>query len=161
IQTTANIFLYSFDDAYNQQDLWHKELFKKYNIEKINIPEIDNRRILYRCSNKSNFIYLLEEKDLAYEGAKMGTCVGGKNYKSKIKNNISTIISIRDKHNIPHVTIEIYNQTNTVTQIYGKGNSEISEKYKKIILEFILFATDYENMENKRLIEILNIEKTL
>jgi hypothetical protein len=161
IQTKANIFSYSFESAYVEQNIWHKELFKKHKISPIDIKDIDNKRILFRCSNQLHFIYILKDSDLEYEGLKMKMCVGGKSYKDKVKHGRSTILSIRDEKNEPHVTMEIDNDRNNITQIYGKGNSTVKEEYRQMILEFLLFATDYENLKNKNLIKLMNLEQTL
>jgi hypothetical protein len=161
IQTKCDIFSYSFNEAFELQMKWHKELFKRYNIEELKIQEIDNERVLYRCSDKKHFIYLLEEKDLKYEGSKMSNCVGGENYKSKVRNNRSIIISLRDNKNNPHLTIEIDTFTKIVIQQYGKGNSSPLPEYKNMILEFILFATNYDKLENNEIIKLLNLNQTI
>jgi hypothetical protein len=161
IQTKADIFLFSFEEAFQRQEVWHKDLFEKYKIEELNIQEIDNDRVLYRCSDKNHFIYLLNAEDLKYEGKVMSMCVGGENYKADIRNNRSIIISLRDEKNQPHVTTEINIKSGNIIQQYGKGNSTPKAEYKRLMIEFILFATNYENLENGEVARLLNLGQTL
>jgi len=153
----ANIFNYEFEGAFRQQEVWHNEMFVNYNIENIQIPDIDKERIIFRCSNKEYFFYLLTEKDLQYEAKYMSHCVSGQHYKKKIKNLESLIISLRDSKNKPHITIEIDVNSKKVLQQYGKGNSTPKKEYKKMIIEFALFASGYQNMENEKVLNFLNL----
>ena len=161
IQTKADIFSFSFDEAFQRQEVWHKDLFEKHNIEELKIQEVDNDRVIYRCSDKIHFIYLLNADDLTYEGKLMSMCVGMDNYKSKVRNGRSIILSLRDEKNTPHVTTEIDTQSCNIVQQYGKGNSNPKSEYKRLIIEFILFATNYEHLENGETIRLLNLEQTL
>jgi hypothetical protein len=86
----------------------------------------------------------------------MGHCVGGNNYKQKIKNGLSIILSIRDNKNEPHVTIEIDVPSRMVVQQQGKANQEPVKKYKNFIKEFLLFSTDFSGLDNKDIIKFLN-----
>lgn len=161
IQTKANIFSHSFDNAFQEQAKWHQEMFEKYDIEDLKIKDVDNNRVLFRCSNKNHFIYLLEAKDLVYEGKLMSMCVGGDFYKTNVKNGRSIIVSLRDGKNEPHVTTEINVKSGMIVQQYGKGNSPPLPEYKKMLLEFILFATDYSKIENAETLKLLNLNQTL
>ncbi len=154
IGAKVDIFCYSFEDAFNKQEQWHKEMFEKYNIEDFKIQEVDNNRVLFRCSNKKHFIYLLTENDLIYEGKKMSMCVGQKYYMSKVKNERSVIVSLRDEKNCPHVTTEIDIKSGTIIQQSGKGNTIPSTEYKKMMLEFVLFATGYTRLKNDETIHL-------
>jgi hypothetical protein len=156
-ETKVDLFAYSFQEAFENQSIWHLEMFSKYDIEKIDIPEIDEDRIVFRFSDKKHFLYLLNAEELKYEGKVMGHCVGGSNYKQKLKNNLSLILSIRDNKNEPHVTIEIDVPSKSVIQQQGKSNKEPIKKYKDFIKEFLLFSTDFGGLENKEIIKFLNI----
>lgn len=157
INTKSDVFSYSFDAAYNLQEKWHKELFEKYDIEDIQIPDVDKNRIVYRCSDKKHFVYILNPEDLKYEGRIMSMCVGGDHYKSKVRNGTSIIVSLRDEKNQPHVTTEIDVKTQSIVQQYGKGNTVPLISYKLLMVEFVLFATNYEGFENGELIRLLNL----
>lgn len=158
VETSADIFKYSFEEAIKSQINWHHDMMVKYRIEKINIPDIDDNRVVFRFSDKEHFLYLLKEKDLKYEGSMMGHCVGGKNYKSKIKNKQSIILSIRDGKNIPHATIEVDVSSRTIVQKFGKSNQPPVYKYLKMYAEYALFASDYKNLENKEIVKFLNLD---
>jgi len=157
-ENNIDIFSYNFKDAFLAQTEWHQEMMIKYRIEKMNIPEIDEIRVIFRFSDKEHFLYLLSDKDLKYEGSIMGHCVGGKNYKSKIKNKQSIILSIRDGKNIPHTTIEIDVNSRTIVQKFGKGNKPPINKYIRMYSEYALFASDYKNLKNKDTLKFLNLK---
>jgi hypothetical protein len=124
----------------------------------MDVPDIDSNRVIFRFSDKEHFLYLLTPEDLTIEGSVMGHCVGGKNYKSKIKNKQSLILSIRDKNNMPHVTIEVDVKSRTVLQKYGKGNKAPIPKYLKMYGEYALFATDFKGLENSDTLKFLNLD---
>lgn len=157
IDTKSDLFTFTFQEAFEQQGAWHLEMIYKYDIEKIEIPNIDNERIVFRFSDKKHFLYLLNAEELKYEGKIMGHCVGGSNYKQKLKNGLSLILSIRDSKNEPHVTIEIDVPSRSVVQQQGKSNNEPVKKYKNFIKEFLLFSTDFGGLDNKEIIKFLNI----
>lgn len=158
IETKSDLFAYSFQEAFEHQAAWHLQMIELYEIEKINIPNVDEDRIVFRFSDKKHFLYLLTPDELKYEGKSMGHCVGtGNNYKQKVKNGLSIILSVRDNKNEPHVTIEIDVPSRTVVQQQGKSNQDPVKKYKNFIKEFLLFSTDFGGLENKDIIKFLNI----
>lgn len=157
IETKIDLFAFTFQEAFESQAFWHLEMILRYEIEKINIPNIDEDRIVFRFSDKKHFLYLLNAEELKYEGKVMGHCVGGNNYKQKIKNGLSIILSIRDGKNNPHVTIEIDVPSRMVIQQQGRANQEPIKKYKNFIKEFLLFSTDFGNLDKKEIIKFLNI----
>jgi hypothetical protein len=156
-ETNADIFKSDFNQAYRLQAEWHDEMRRKYRIENMEIPNIVDDRVIFRFSDQEHFLYLLTSNDLKHEGAVMGHCVGGKNYKSKIKNKQSLILSVRDKDNMPHVTIEIDVNSRNLIQKFGKGNKAPVEKYNNMLFEYALFASDYKNLRNKEVLKFLNI----
>ncbi len=78
--TKADLFSYNFQEAFTEQNSWHQNMLSQYAIEDIKIPDLDHNRIVFRFSDKKNFLYLLSANDLKYEGQIMGHCVGGQNY---------------------------------------------------------------------------------
>lgn len=156
-ETNADIFQLDFDTAFQAQTDWHEEMRRKYQIENMNIPELDEERIIFRFSDKEHFLYLLKASDLKHEGAIMGHCVGGNNYKSKVKNKSSLILSIRDKDNMPHVTIEVDVKSRSTRQKFGKGNKSPVDKYMRMYSEYALYASDFKNIRNKEVLKFLNI----
>lgn len=161
IETKADIFTYTFEQAFSEQDIWHKKLFEENNIEDIKIPKLDNERVIFRCSNKTHFLYLLKPEDLTYEGNKMNMCVGGDNYKQKVRNGRSIILSLRDEKNIPHVTTEIDTMSGNIVQQSGNSNLTPKPEYQNMIIEFVLFATNYGKIKNYELLKLLNLNQTL
>jgi len=158
VDNNIDIFNYDFESAFIAQQQWHDEMMRKHHIEKLNIPNVDNDRVVFRFSDNEHFLYLLTPDDLKFEGSIMGHCVGGSNYKSKIKNKQSIILSIRDKNNMPHVTIEVDVKSRTVIQKYGKGNKPPVSKYLMMYSEYALFATNFKDLNNLEIIKFLNLD---
>jgi hypothetical protein len=155
--TKADLFAYDFQEASTEQAKWHQEMLNQYDIDEIKIPELDHNRIVFRFSDKKHFLYLLIPEELKFEGQVMGHCVGGQNYKTKVKGKISMIISLRDQENEPHVTIEIDIPSSQVVQQYGKGNKEPVKKYQKLLKEFVLYASNFKGIENPETLKFLNM----
>lgn len=100
------------------------------------------------------------ENDLQVEGNLMGHCVGS--YCPQVERGSSTIFSLRDPQNLPHVTLEMQGRASVtpdgptttttghegvgwdkttrpgwkVVQIQGKGNAEPHPEYKAMIKEW-------------------------
>lgn len=157
VDTKADLFAYNFQEAFAEQAKWHQEMLNQYEIEDIKIPELDHNRIIFRFSDKKHFLYLLISDDLRYEGQSMGHCVGGQNYKSKVKAKLSMILSLRDQANEPHVTMEIDIPSSQVVQQYGRGNKEPVKKYQKMLKEFVLYASNFKGIENPDTLKFLNM----
>jgi len=157
VETKADLFAYDFNEANEEQSKWHQQMLKQYEIENLEIPDIDLNRVVFRFSDKKHFLYLLSPTDLKYEGQSMGHCVGGQNYKTKVKNKVVLILSLRDQKNEPHITIEIDVSNSQVIQQQGKGNREPVLKYKKMLKEFVLFASNFKGLENPEVLKFLNM----
>lgn len=155
--TKADLFAYNFQEATTEQAKWHQDMLNQYHIEDIKIPDLDHDRIIFRFSDKKHFLYLLSPDELKFEGQSMGHCVGGSNYKTKVKNKLSMIISLRDQNNEPHVTIEIDIPSSRVVQQYGKGNKEPIQKYQKLLKEFVLYASNFNGIESPETLKFLNM----
>lgn len=153
IAEKVDAFKYTFNQALLAQEIWHAKIAQEMKIDMIRIPELDPSRIIYRCKDQEYFFYVLTPSDLKYEGTNMGHCVGGTGYQNKIKNDKSIIVSLRDKHNKPHVTTEIIlhkdiqmNIIGMVSQCQGKHTDNSYQpvpKYLEKIQEFVLYASDY------------------
>ena len=155
--TKADLFAYNFQEANVEQSSWHQQMLNQYEIEDIKIPEVDHDRIVFRFGDKKHFLYCLSANDLKYEGKAMGHCVGGQNYRAKVKNKLSLILSLRDQKNESHVTIVIDVKSSQVVQQYGKGNKEPVLKYKKMLKEFALYASNFKGIENPETLKFLNM----
>ena len=149
-----NIFSYSFSEAYKSSENWHKKL--KFNTKEKEFKEKDDERIVYRCKDNEHFFILLLPKELKIEGNIMRNCVGS--YSNKVSLGKSLIISLRDKKNQPHVTIEIDIKTSSVTQVRGKANTQPSNEYMKLITEFAIYASGYEEDVDEDLMDLINLK---
>lgn len=76
------------------------------------------------------FVRLLDQAAKVWEGKHMRHCVGGEDYQ-----NHNGIFSLRDRDNVPHVTLELNGKW--VEQINGKCNREIAPKYEKYLIKFL------------------------
>ena len=142
-ETRPNLTSFSFEQAFDQQKRWAERL---RNQGVVRPQPLDTERIIYRYHD-GHFLYLLKAEDLEFEGSSVGHCVGGDNFKKKVNNQRSIIISLRDGKNAPHVTIEVAlmkaqngKMSGTVVQQQGKGGLEPSEKYHSYLREFALFS---------------------
>lgn len=152
-----DLLSYDFNRAMEMQDRWHQDILENLSIKQIEHPEVDLGRVVFRFSDKEHFLYLLKAEDLDFEGFKMGHCVSGPHYKTKINNKTSIIISLRDSKNEPHVTIEIDVNSGRVSQQYGKGNKEPVAKYIALIKEFVLYSAFYPDLQDKEVLKFLNL----
>lgn len=150
-----NIFNYSFEEAYESAKVWHDSLInqKKKRIFK---DDKDEERIVYHCRDGEHFFMLLKSSELGLEGNVMSHCVGS--YGNKVSTGRSLIISLRDKNNQPHATIEIDTKTSSVTQVRGKANSNPIPKYMKLITEFAIFASGYEEEVDEDIQKLIDLK---
>lgn len=156
-EAKSDLFSFTYEQALEEQKKWHQNRLAELKIHKIKIPSLDEDRIYFRFSDQKHFLYLLNEKDLKYEGQMMGHCVGAGHYNARVKKGLSIILSLRDEKNEPHVTIEINSNSRTVIQQYGKGNQEAVKKYRDLLKEFILFSSDFDGIENSEVLRLLNL----
>jgi hypothetical protein len=149
-----NIMKLSFQEAFEESEKWHSTLVFDENAK--NNTDLEDEKILYRCNDGKHFFLLLTPDDLDNEGNIMRNCVGS--YKGKITNGQSMIVSLRDDKNISHVTIEIDSRTGMTIQVRGKANTEPQPKYQKLITEFAIFASGYDAVMDKELLELMNMK---
>jgi len=155
LSVNADLFNYDFAGALNAQKLWHKDMVSKFNISEIEIPDVDENKILFKCADQEHFFYLLDHKDLDYEAVALSHCVNGSDYKNQVKKGRSIIISLRDIKNLPKVTIQLDASNGRVLQQFGFENKEPNKTLRKLIIEFALYMCDYES-ETKELQNFLN-----
>jgi hypothetical protein len=79
----------------------------------------------------TRIVKLLTKKAYEREGSLMRHCLGGYTPGS------TTIYSLRDKENNPHVTFEIAKAGDAVQQVKGKGNGPIHPRYIDATLSFL------------------------
>ena len=149
-----NIMSMEFSEAFKASSEWHKNL--KFKDVDITETKEKDERIMFRSSDGKHFFMLLRPENLSEEGDIMRNCVGG--YTDKVRTGRSLIVSLRDEKNVSHVTIEVDVETGMTLQIRGKGNSDPITKYKKLIVEFAMFAAGYEEKIDKEILELLNMK---
>ncbi len=153
-----DILSLDFNNAFSRSEEWHKEL--KQNFKNISKQNLSESRIVYRCSDKEHFFIKLKPDELALEGELMGNCVGGFSYINRLKKREIIILSLRDKDNLPHVTIEICNKTGREVQTRGKCNEIPKKKYMNLIAEFALYAInpDQDQKLDEELLKLLKLK---
>lgn len=154
----VDVLKYDFDGLMKGSQKWHKENFKIIEREH-NRNSTMNDGVVYKCKDGKHFFKILSPDELEDEGKLMGNCIGGSNYQSKLKNDMSIIISLRDEKNLPHVDIEIDVLTSQSLQVYGKGNEQPTEKYKTLILEYAFYALGVKNNVDQEIIDIITKTK--
>ena len=82
-------------------------------------------------------VRLLTPAALDYESSIMQHCVGHGIYDSKVMSGKVIILSLRDRYNKPHVTIEVNPQDECINQIRGKQNQRPIPKYARNVRMFI------------------------
>jgi len=153
-----DILRFGFEEALTKSEEWHISLKQNFkNVSKQNLVE---SRIVYNCSDSEHFFLKLKPDDLHLEGELMGNCVGGFSYINRLKRKEILILSLRDKNNIPHVTIEICNKTGREIQTRGKCNEVPKSKYMNMIAEFALYAInpDQDKRLDEELLKLLKLK---
>jgi hypothetical protein len=90
-------------------------------------------------------VRLLTPRALDNESAVMQHCVGHGTYDERVLTGQVVILSLRDPHNKPHVTIEIVTRSNSVVQIRGKQNERPKAEYARRVRQFIR-DRDYDSI---------------
>ncbi|MBS0987301.1 PcfJ domain-containing protein [Acetobacter okinawensis] len=100
--------------------------------------DLENK-IVVRCGYGFQWVQLNSPEAKKYERKAMGHCIGQDEYDD------TTIFSLRDKDNIPHITVEFDERINEIERIQGKGNTKPNEKYYNDIFKLYkrLGVTDY------------------
>ena len=116
--------------------LWHEDMARQ--AERIRVDQSsfggdpDAVQVLADGGQGWRWVRITSPEGLDYEGNAMGHCVGRGGYDTGV-----TIISLRDKHNIPHCTIEWDNRKRIVKQVQGRANGPVVEKYHESVVIFI------------------------
>lgn len=153
-----DILSLNFEEALIKSKEWHENL--KQNFKNFSKQSLVESRVVYKCTDGEHFFLKLKPEDLMLEGELMGNCVGGFTYINRLKKKEIIILSLRDKNNIPHVTIEICNKTGREIQTRGKCNETPKKKYINFIAEFALYAInpDPEKRLDPELFKLLKLK---
>lgn len=120
-----------WSEALRQSQDWQKWL----NSRVIDGDDPENIELVDLLSDDWRVVDLLSEKALQYEGGAMQHCVGG--YWSKVASGNAALLSLRDKNDLPHATIEVDLNSNSIIQIRGKQNKPPIDKHKKYLFEYL------------------------
>jgi hypothetical protein len=96
------------------------------------------------------FVRLLTEAALDNESAAMQHCVGHGTYDRAVASGKTWIVSLRDPHNNPHVTIEIDAAARSVEQVRGKQNEKPKPEYARRVRRYVTakqFRSIYRPMD--------------
>lgn len=122
---------FQVDQAFKQSADWTEKLLKKKTNEEV---EGTDYKSLKTYDTGFSWQDLTSANSLAREGKLMGHCVGG--YWDRVKNKAVRIISLRDKKNEPHCTIEL-ERTGKINQIKGKQNSKVNDEYMPYVVDLL------------------------
>ena len=134
-----------YEQVNDEVEQWDKELAEQERSEDTKLKEDDDYEVI---GKDGEFTWVKLKTQAAYEceGESMGHCVGG--YDPEDPNN--TIISLWDKRGLPHVTIEMRDYKDNlseyggvgydleeIVQIKGKQNEPPADKYKDVTARFV------------------------
>ena len=115
---------------------WHEDISSRS--ERIRADQADfggdpnSVQVLADGGQGWRWVRVTSPEGLDYEGNAMGHCVGRGGYDTGV-----TIISLRDKHNMPHCTIEWDDKSRWVKQVQGRANGPVVEKYHRSVVSFV------------------------
>ena len=116
--------------------LWHEDMAlraERIRDDQASFPGDPNAvQVLADSGQGWRWVRVTSPEGLDYEGNAMGHCVGRGGYDTGV-----TIISLRDKHNMPHCTIEWDEENRCVKQIQGRANGPVVEKYHSSVVSFV------------------------
>ena len=132
----AKLHKLTIAQALETSALWHKDMARQS--ERIRADQSSFGgdpsavEVLSDSGQGWRWVRVTSPEGLDYEGNAMGHCVGRGGYDTG-----ATIISLRDKHNMPHCTIEWNEDSRSVEQVQGRANGPVVEKYHRSVVSFI------------------------
>lgn len=121
-----NSINFSYEECVKKADVWVSGLHEK-------AREINSRgsfKPVMSFADGYSIVQLQDRAATAWEGLKMGHCVGSEGYNPK------KIFSLRDPKGLPHATM--YIEKKIVEEIEGKENKEVISKYQPYLVDFII-----------------------
>ena len=132
----AKLHKLTMAQAFQASTLWHEDMARQ--AERIRADQSSFGgdpsavEVLSDSGHGWHWVRVTSPEGLDYEGNAMGHCVGTGSYDTGV-----TIISLRDKHNMPHCTIEWDENSRSVEQVQGRANGPVVEKYHSSVVSFI------------------------
>ena len=112
----------------NEVPDWDDEMKRGAEQEENSLVLDVDYKVIYNWNDGMKMVEHITKKACEFEGNTMGHCAGGY--------NPGQLLSLWDKKNAPHVTLELV-KNKSIKQIKGKGNAAPVDKYKPYIIEFI------------------------
>lgn len=132
----SKLYKKTAEDIYcNEIEIWDEQMASSdTSVDKNQLVENVDYTVVYTFENGHKVIMALTSKTCQYEGESMGHCAKAESYKVKP----TSILSLWDRGNNPHVTMELDPPASkTIVQIKGKQNRAPVEKYKQYIIDFV------------------------
>ena len=126
---TNNVSNMAVEEVFKQVKAWDEYLANRHKSEDGKI------KIIHKYDDGMYWAKLLSARALDYEGANMNHCVA--NYWKRVRDGYTCIYSLRDSNNKPHITVEYSTSYKTISQVQGKNNTQVTEKYRPYFLDFI------------------------
>lgn len=125
-----NLATKNWDELRNEIAVWQREMEAK------ELQKNDDSEIVHKFGNGWTIRQLSSEESCRYEGTSMGNCSGSEEAQNAIYSGYSSLYSLRDPKNIPHVTMEVDPNNLEIVQAEGKGgrDTEIKEEYEEMIV---------------------------
>jgi len=127
--TNPEIASYDFNTARAASDQWHTQIALEGEGQEYDGSQTD----VYTYPNGWKMVQIHSDNDLQVEGNLMNHCVGS--YCEDVSVGSSIILSLRDPHNEPHVTIEM-DPSGGIQQLQGNSNSTPKPEYQQMIRQF-------------------------
>ena len=128
----AKLHKLTMAQALQASALWHENMARQAYGKSSFGGDPDAVQVLADGGQGWQWVRVTSPEGLDYEGNAMGHCVGRGGYDTGV-----TIISLRDKHKMPHCTIEWDEANRSVEQVQGRANGPVVEKYHRSIGFFI------------------------
>lgn len=129
----------SFEQLLQESNRWHRSLVnqpRQITDQGGDLGPYHTDEVVKRWPDGTKLVSVKDPRDLEVEGDLMGHCVGG--YCERVDSGKATILSLRDRKNLPHVTIELNPLQGSfyVNQVRGKGNARPHDKYVPYLVDF-------------------------
>lgn len=133
-QAPRKFYSMTWEVAKQQTSEWDIWLAKRVNEG----DDPDGSILLHDLDKGWSAVQLVSSKALSYEGGVMQNCVG--TYNQSVQDGVVEIVSIRDKNNNSHMTIEHNIRKNEIVQVQGKQNQLPVAKHQIFFREYLTKA---------------------
>lgn len=130
----------SYAKAQADSKAWHAELANPTAVPQEQEQEQDTsgyetKDVIFEFPDGYTIVRVTTPHDLQVEGQRMGHCVGS--YCDSVAAGASVVFSLRDRENLPHVTLDL-NRSGQLVQAKGKQDKAPVVKYQKYILDWLI-----------------------